>query len=145
MTPEELEDIPGIDEEVVTRIQSTVVAYYSQYDEAEIESETVPEAESAPVDAASIEDVIDHEPALPHQPDAELSEPFKNIETGVLEHDFAKHEAALLEETDEGEVLDLGRVEGLSGAPSSLRRLAQGGASADADQTVESDTVKRID
>jgi len=46
---------------------------------------------------------------------------FENIETGVLEHDLATHEAAALDDTDEGEVLDLGRVEGLSGAPSTLR------------------------
>ena len=30
---------------------------------------------------------------------------FENIETGVLERDLATHEAAALEETDEGEVL----------------------------------------
>jgi N utilization substance protein A len=34
MTPEELEDIPGIDAEVVERIRDAVVAYYGQYEEA---------------------------------------------------------------------------------------------------------------
>ena len=33
MTPEELEAIPGIDEEIVSQIQATVVAFYGQYDE----------------------------------------------------------------------------------------------------------------
>ncbi len=32
MTPEELEAIPGIDEEIVTQIQSIVVGFYGQYD-----------------------------------------------------------------------------------------------------------------
>ena len=32
--------------------------------------------------------------------------------------------------TDEGEVLDLGRVEGLSGAPSTLRRMTESGSKA---------------
>jgi transcription termination/antitermination protein NusA len=126
MTPEELEDIPGIDEEVVTSIQSSVVAFYGQYDNSQ--------SEQAPVDQSSIESAIDHE--------AESHQPFKNIETGVLEHDLAKHEQVLLEETDEGEVLDLGKVEGLSGAPSSLRGLAHtiGGS-----ESVESDTISKID
>ena len=56
--------------------------------------------------------------------ESESGDPFENIETGVLEQDLATHQAALLEETEDGEILDLGRVEGLSGAPSTLRAAA---------------------
>ena len=66
--------------------------------------------------------------------EAETPAAFENIETGVLEHDRARHEAALLEETEEGEVLDLGRVEGLSAAPSTLAEAAH------SDQATESQT-----
>ncbi len=135
MTPEELEDIPGIDEEVVTRIQSSVVAFYGQYDDAE-----APAAEEAPADQSAIEAAIDRETAA-IELDGEHPEPFKNIETGVLERDLALHEQALLEETDEGEVLDLGKVEGLSAAPSSLRAFAH----AEAAEAPESDTIVKVD
>jgi transcription termination/antitermination protein NusA len=138
MTPEELEDIPGIDEEVVTRIQSSVVAFYGQYDNAE----TQDAAEEAPADQSAIEAAIDRETAAVEL-DGEHPEPFKNIETGVLERDLAKHEQALLEETDEGEVLDLGKVEGLSAAPSSLRAFAHTDVLG-AVEPLESDTIIRI-
>jgi N utilization substance protein A len=136
MTPEELEAIPGIDEEVVTQIQSSVVAFYGQYENVQ--------AEEAPVDAQAIEAAIDHEVTTADAHDAETHEPFKNLETGVLEHDLAKHEAALLEETDEGEVLDLGKVEGLSAAPSTLRGFVHSRTGA-ALETAESDTIVKID
>ena len=135
MTPEELEAIPGIDEELVTRIQTSVVAYYSQYDAQDSTAEQESQSEEVPVDAASIEAVIDHEGSDGHHAD------FKNLETGVLEHDLAKHEQVLLEETKEGEVLDLGRVEGLSAAPSQLRGLATIGTP----DPAESDTISKID
>jgi N utilization substance protein A len=139
MTPEELEDIPGIDEEVVTRIQTSVVAFYGQYDNAQ--------SEEAPVDPAAIEAAIDRE-TVADALDGEHPQPFKNIETGVLEHDLAKHEQALLEDTDEGEVLDLGKVEGLSAAPSTLRSLVQSQTAAQGagtPESVESDTMSKID
>ena len=118
MTPEELEAIPGVDEELVTRIQTSVVAFYSQYDaEQQNEESSETETEEAPADPEAIEAAIDNEGSGHHAA-------FRNIETGVLEHDLAKHEQVLLEETKEGEVLDLGKVEGLSAAPSQLRGLA---------------------
>jgi N utilization substance protein A len=138
MTPEELEAIPGIDEEVVTRIQSSVVAYYSQYDNAETQDAA---GEEAPADQSAIEAAIDRE-TVAIELDGEHPEPFRNIETGVLERDLAKHEQALLEETDEGEVLDLGKVEGLSAAPSSLRAFAH--ADLSAAEPLESDTIVKI-
>lgn len=117
MTPEELEAIPEIDESVVGQIQAAVVSFYGQYDA---------EDESAPADAEGIEEAIDESGgATPEGGEgAESPHAFENIATGVLEHDLARHEAAALDETNEGEALDLGRVEGLSAAPSSLRELA---------------------
>ncbi|MGI8958617.1 MAG: transcription termination factor NusA [Bryobacteraceae bacterium] len=118
MTPEDLEAIPDIDEATVSQIQSAVVSFYGQYD-------TPSEDEIVPVDAESIETAIDattseasgnSEPGEYDTPSA-----FENIETGVLEHDLAKHEPAALEDSAGVEVLDLGRVEGLSAAPSTLR------------------------
>jgi hypothetical protein len=60
----------------------------------------------------------------------------------VLEEDLARHQAALLANTEEGETLDLGRVEGLSAAPSTLRHLVESGES---EAPVESDTIKNTD
>jgi transcription termination/antitermination protein NusA len=135
MTPEELEAIPDIDETIVAQIQSAVVSFYGEYDSEE--------SEIAPADAETVETVLDAE-ALEHPAPGAFaeSEPppaFENIETGVLEHDLARHEAALLEETGQGEVLDLGRVEGLSAAPSTLRDLT---TSDDAVSSGASDTMK---
>lgn len=114
MTPEELEAIPGIDEAVVTQIQSSVVSFYGQYD--------AEQSEVAPVEPEEIEAVIDANPGISEIPPA-----FENIETGVLEHDIATHDPAPLDETEKGKVLDLGNVEGLSGAPSSMREMVDSG------------------
>lgn len=117
MTPEELEAIPDINEDIVAQIQATVVSFYGELDAAE--------NEQAPADAATIEDAIDAESNEGEMANADGNEDvFENVETGVLEHDIATHEAAEVSETDEGEVLDLGRVEGLSGAPSTLRDVS---------------------
>ena len=119
MTPEELEAIPNINEEIIAQIQSAVVAFYGQYDEAE--------AEQVPADPDTLESVIDASgPATENGGGDEGDESipaFENIQTGVLESDLATHEAARVEDTEEGEVLDLGRVEGLSGAPSALHDI----------------------
>lgn len=116
MTPEELEAIPDIDEVVVGQIQSAVVSFYGQY-----ESE---EAEQAPVDPDQIEAAIDASALEGEEGDfGNIPPAFENIETGVLERDIATHEGAPLEETEDGEVLDLGQVEGLSGAPSTLSSM----------------------
>ena len=151
MTPEELEAIPGINEEIVGQIQTIVVGFYGQYDEE-------PQGEEAPVTAEAIEDAIDSEtsvaPAAAETngtgPDerqgktmaTEKPDVFENIETGALERDLALHEEEPVVKTDEGEVLDLGRVEGLSGAPSSLRAAA---AEGETGEGVESDTIKNAD
>jgi N utilization substance protein A len=117
MTPEELEAIPDIDEATVSQIQSAVVSFYGQYDN--------PEEEAAPVDAESIETAIDATTnEISELEEYDTPPGFENIETGVLVHDLATHEPPPLDETTDGEVLDLGRVEGLSAAPSTLRDFA---------------------
>jgi transcription termination/antitermination protein NusA len=116
MTPEELEAIPDITEEIVGQIQTAVVSFYGQYDQAE--------AEEVPADAQTVEFAIDQSgPVGADAGEGESIPAFENIQTGVLEHDLATHQSAQLEETDDGEVLDLGRVEGLSGAPSALHDI----------------------
>ena len=102
MTPEELEAIPEIDEGIVAQIQTAVMAFYGQYDQVEA-------AEAEAVEAAP--------EAVEVVPEEVASE---ELATGVLEHDTARHEAAHVVETDAGETLDLGTIEGLSAAPSTL-------------------------
>jgi N utilization substance protein A len=137
MTPEELEAIPGISEETVTQIQSVVMSYYGDYEQQQ--TETV--EEEAPASAEQVEQVID---ASGSGNFGEEEEPlaFENIETGVLEQDLARHEPAPVGETDEGEVLDLGRVEGLSAAPSTLRDVVESGGNG---EEAESGTMKNAD
>ncbi len=119
MTPEELEAIVGIDEEIVGQIQTSVVAYYGQYDEEQaVQGQASGENEKAPVTASEIEDTIDAETGSQNSGEA-----FENVETGVLERDHARNEGAQTETEDGTVLLDLGRVEGLSGAPSALRGL----------------------
>lgn len=96
-TPEELEAIPEIDEITITQIQTAIVSFYGQYEQAEA-------AEYA-------------EGAIPEQ-GHDLSS--LDVATGVLEHDLARHESAPVTGIGEAEVVDLGQVEGLSAAPSSL-------------------------
>jgi N utilization substance protein A len=131
MTPEELEAIPNIDEGVVGQIQSAVMSFYGQYDA---------EAESVPVDAEAIETAIDASSLVDHEDGAIPA--FENIETGILEHDLTTHEPSFVEELDGSEVLDLGRVEGLSGAPSTLHSFVESGGSGDIDK---SDNIEKVD
>ncbi|MBV8574289.1 MAG: hypothetical protein JOZ58_04515 [Acetobacteraceae bacterium] len=101
-----------------------------------IDEETEPTRGEANRDREGAENIFDRE----HDTDRETPNPFETIETGVLERDIATHEAVLLEETDEGEVLDLGRVEGLSAAPSVLRNMV---VSTEDVEEAESDTMKK--
>ncbi len=96
-------------------------------------------SEEAPASAEEIEETIDTE-GVSAEP--VLADPFENIETGVLERDVALHQPALVEETPDGEVLDLGRVEGLSAAPSTLRQLVEDRENG---EERESDTIKNAD
>jgi N utilization substance protein A len=142
MTPEELEAIPGISEAIVEQIQSAVVGYYGEYEQEEPVAE--PEIEEAPVSAEAIQNAIDEDMNNEEHNEGkgEHDAPFENIETGILEHDLARHESAPLEQTGEGEVLDLGRVEGLSAAPSTLKNLVQSGETGEADL---SDTIENTE
>jgi N utilization substance protein A len=106
MTPEELEAIPEINEGIVGQIQTAVMSYYGQYDEQDV-----------PVDG---DYAVEAEAAGEHAPEAASETTSETAPVGVLEHDLARHEAASVVETTDGETLDLGRVEGLSAAPSSL-------------------------
>ncbi len=124
----------------MTQIQSAVVLFYGQYDSEESPPE---ESEAAPADAESIAAAIDASgdgSSAGDLPASEAPEIFENIETGVLERDLARHETALLDQIEEGEVLDLGRVEGLSAAPSTLRGIA---GSDEAAELAESDTMEK--
>ena len=114
-----------------------MVAFYGQYDDAPEDERT----EEAPASAEAIEEVLDESPGGDFA-DGESPEAFDNIKTGVLEHDLARNEPALPEETEDGEVLDLGRVEGLSGAPSTLRGMTQPDESTD---EAASDTMKNAE
>jgi N utilization substance protein A len=98
-TPEELEAIPDIDEETITQIQTAIVSFYGQYEQTETAEYTE--------DVAAV------------APGYELSS--RDVATGVLEHDLARHEFAPTSGTGDTEILDLGQVEGLSAAPSSLQ------------------------
>jgi N utilization substance protein A len=142
MTPEELEAIPGISEAIVEQIQSAVVGYYGEYEQEEPVAE--PEIEEAPVSAEAIQNAIDEDMNNEEHNEGkgEHDAPFENIETGILEHDLARHESAPLEQTGDGEVLDLGRVEGLSAAPSTLKNLVQSGETGEAEL---SDTIENTE
>lgn len=138
MTPEDLEALPNISEDVVRQIQSAVMSFYGEYDEAQ--------AEAVPADERTLEAVIDasgvEASGVNEEGDGESIPAFENIETGVLERDLATHEAASLEPSEEGEVLDLGRVEGLSAAPSTLHNLTR---SPDDGDIGKSDTIETAD
>ncbi len=140
MTPEDLEAITGIDEGIVSQIQGSVVSFY-EYDSAQSAAEV--QAEAAPVQPEEVETLIDETTAQNEQPGRDREEAesaFENIHTGVLERDLATHEAAPLEESGEVETLDLGRVEGLSAAPSILRNLV---VSDEAAEKAESVTMEK--
>jgi len=62
MTPEQLEEIPGVDEEMVNNIQTAVVGYYGQFEEQE-------SAEPAVVETTVLETAVLETEAL--QPAAE--------------------------------------------------------------------------
>ncbi|HEY7209204.1 MAG TPA: transcription termination factor NusA [Bryobacteraceae bacterium] len=137
MTPEELEAIPGITEETVSQIQAVVVTFYGQYEEQQTELVQ----EEAPANVEGVEEVLDaSSPGNLGEDEEPMA--FENIETGVLEHDLARHEPAQLDETEEGEVLDLGQVEGLSAAPSTLKDVVEAGENGEG---AESDTMKNAD
>lgn len=139
MTPEEFQSIPGIDENVVGQIQSAVVSYYGQYDEEQAAAGEGDSggSEQAPADAESIESTVDATSEETGESNSS-GDAFESLQTGVLESDIARHEPAAPEENEAYEVIDLGRVEGLSGAPSTLRNMV----SSDDSEAAESDSIE---
>lgn len=129
MTPEELEAIPEIDQSVVEQIQTAVMAYYGQYDQQEADV------------AETNLDALPEEPVQTAESFDEVETSSENTPAGLLEADFATHQPAeVLEEAGE-EVVDLGRVEGLSAAPSSLRNQPNP-EETEAAETQESGTIR---
>src|SRR3954452_8208171 len=49
MTPEQLEDLPGIDAEQVEQLRDAVIGYYGQYDQADVVEEGTEELEQQPL------------------------------------------------------------------------------------------------
>jgi N utilization substance protein A len=148
MTPEELESIPDIDESIVGQIQTAVVSFYGQYDAETGEAGEAPLSEDEALagenegprsedEAPATEDIVPE-----HFEEGQQDVPFESIETGTLERDLALHQPAPVEETPDGEVVDLGLVEGLSGAPSTLDHLTR---TAEDGEGAESDTIGRIE
>jgi N utilization substance protein A len=132
MTPEQLEAIPEIDESVVEHIQSSVVSFYGQYESEGVEEASASGEETESMINEGFENEL--ESSVPEDNENAL----ETLETGVLEHDMARHESVEVEHTKQGDVLDLGKVEGLSGAPSTLG----GDVSPDTElEAEESDTI----
>ena len=104
MTPEELEAIPEIDEDVVRQIQAVVVAFYGEYDEGEPEP---------PVEA--------HQYGRAAGIGRAAGTGFGRRCYGCAgARSGAARSGGGCRGFGDAEVLDLGRVEGLSAAPSSL-------------------------
>jgi len=96
MTPEQLEEIPGVDQEMVENIQSAVVGYYGQFEEqAPLEtapSETSPEtADSAASEAASETAVAASDNEVPENESATI----ESTEVPAAAPDSVKGEAEL--------------------------------------------------
>jgi transcription termination/antitermination protein NusA len=96
MTPEQLEEIPGVDQEMVENIQSAVVGYYGQFEEqAPLEtapSETSPEtANSSASESASETAVVASDSEVPENESATI----ENTEVPAAAPDSVKGEAEL--------------------------------------------------
>ena len=102
MTPEQLQEIPGIDPEMVENIRDSVTAYYAQFEEsapmAEGEAAAEQEPEVVSVEVVSVEDgpasagatseetALDAEPREPQ--DVEMvGESDTIIDSGRVSHD----------------------------------------------------------
>jgi N utilization substance protein A len=85
MTPEQLEEIPGIDPQLVEKIQTAVNAYYSQFEEqghGEAEPAAAEEAAETPAEAAGeVPPAVEAEPSPAPAPEETPSEPAETEET----------------------------------------------------------------
>jgi N utilization substance protein A len=127
MTPEELEQLPGIGPSMIDKIFSAVNSYYSQYEEQPApQEETMGEAlarEEALAASAEMPSADDH-----HQP----------AETPSLEQVASEEEAANAEGADDEQVMDAAFAH-LSVGPS---ELSKGEEAASAASEHEFDTIK---
>jgi hypothetical protein len=93
------------------------MSFYGQFEQQPDEEAAPVEVEAAKVEAGAAMVSEGGAPAAVSENGDSSSE---EVATGLLEHDMARHEAAVVEDGPAGEVLDLGNVEGLSAAPSTL-------------------------
>jgi N utilization substance protein A len=92
MTPEQLEEMPGIDPEQVEEIRDAVVAYYAQYDQAGGEvAEPVLEEELSGEEAylepsAGVDEVqSEEEPPQPAEPVEGLADSVESVQPEEIE------------------------------------------------------------
>jgi len=107
MTPEQLEEIPGIGEKTLEKISVAVRHYFGQYEEGE-ERPAGAEAAAAQADAASSEEEVD---ALKQNLTQEGEEPSSADGTGLVTDEVAEERIA--EVTEVGPALDTEGAESL--------------------------------
>ena len=113
MTPEELQEIPGIDPEMVERIRDSVTSYYGQFEEtgavAQPEGEGLPSVEAAAADGdMSGAQPTDFKEAAPED---------LEIQAGTAGTDGPADGYEILEPAAEEELADLGSVEEATASP----------------------------
>jgi transcription termination/antitermination protein NusA len=94
MTPEELEELPGIDADQVEQLRDAVIAYYGQFDQAGAVEEGTEETEQQPLSEFG---------------ETESGEPVEGSATGEAEDTVVPEEATLTEDSlvaDEAELTD---------------------------------------
>jgi N utilization substance protein A len=111
MTPEQLEEIPGIDRDSVEYIQAAVVAYYSQFEEPEAEA-AEPEAEEGNPEAAAEVAVADEALVEAEAPGVEPEEAGAEV---PLEEASEAVEVVAAEVSDTAE--QFGTIEGAGSPP----------------------------
>ena len=91
MTPEQLEEIPGIGSKMVEQIQLAVNAYYSQFDAAPAEGQPAYEESAADVEAPPADDSVGEQAALEEQAAAEETPAGEDASAGSAgeEHHFS--------------------------------------------------------
>jgi hypothetical protein len=81
MTPEQLQELPGIEPDMVETLQAAVVSYYSQFETEQNEAAAAPPAEAPPAGIAAppVEAVADQSVTI------ETQDSSPNTETGAAE------------------------------------------------------------
>ena len=118
MTPEQLEEIPGIGEKTLERIGVAVRHYFGQYEEGEVN----PNAEHSPSEDAQA--VEDDEPHTPEEPQEEATAPMpaepnqEDAENETMEVENAA-DAEREHAVDPDDVVPVGNVASADGADGS--------------------------